>query len=62
MSDIILVLGIATFLHYFGIFTFHSVHYWSLLFLLFSVDWFFESWNKRLEEPKDKEKEKGVNK
>ena len=29
-----LTLGIATFLHYFNIFTFHSCHYWALFFFM----------------------------
>ena len=54
MSDVFLVLGLATFLHYFGIFTFHTQHYWSLLFLLAAVDFFFESWRKNLKEKPNK--------
>lgn len=56
MSDILLVLGISSFTHYFGIFTFHTVHYWSLLFFLFTVDFFFTSWSNKLKE-KDNKKE-----
>jgi len=54
MSDVFLVLGLATFLHYFGIFTFHTQHYWSLLFLLAAVDFFFETWRKNLKEKSNK--------
>lgn len=35
---IILTLGFATFLHYFNIFTFHTEHYWTLLFILSSLE------------------------
>jgi len=54
MADIILVLGIATFFHYFGIFTFRSEHYWSLLFLFFSVGFFFSYWENKLGNNKNK--------
>lgn len=56
MADILLVLGIATFLHYFGIFTFHSIHYWVLLFLLSTIEFFFYSYRDKIKETKKRSK------
>ena len=56
MADILLILGIATFLHYFGIFTFHTEHYWSLIFLFFSIGFFFSYWESKLNGGKNKNK------
>ena len=53
---LILVLAIASFTHYFGIFTFHAIHYISLWFLLFAISFYVSYWIGKLNENKKKEK------
>lgn len=56
MADTIFILGLASFLHYFDIFTFHSAHYLSLFFFLFSIGFFISAWKRMFETGEDKDK------
>ena len=56
MVELILVLAIASFTHYFGIFTFHAIHFVSLWFLLFAVSFYVSYWVNKLNGNQKKEK------
>lgn len=60
MVELILVFAIASFTHYFGIFTFHAIHYITLWFLFVSIGFYVSYWIGKING--NTKKEKGENK